>query len=112
VARSLALLGIVGWALAATGCYASAGASTQVDYVEADYVPARVEAYPRYDYAGRPVYLVNGRWYYRRGPGWVYYRHEPPVLYRRRVHVYQAPPAPSRHDARRHYYAHPRPRRD
>ena len=67
-------------ALSATGCYARAG--------------ARVDVYPSYYYEGRTVYLIDGHWYYRQPTGrWVYYREEPPVLYRQRVAVHQAPPA-------------------
>jgi len=94
------------------GCYATAGAYTQADYVEADVEPVRVEAHPRYAYEGRTVYLVDGRWYYRRGPHWVYYRSEPAELHRRRVYVERAPRAPHRDQARRHHRARPVEDRD
>ena len=107
------------WALLALsplGCYATAGAYTEADYVETDYPPPRVEVYPRYVYSGHAVYLVDGRWYYRRGPRWVYYREEPIELYRRRVYVERAPRAPERHEARHvrheHHRAHPVQDRD
>jgi hypothetical protein len=45
---------------------------------------------------------VNGRWYERHGPRWVYYREEPVELHRRRVHVVHAPRADERHEAHRH----------
>jgi hypothetical protein len=96
MSRLITTLTLVGIALTPLGCYASAGAYTDADYVEADYVPPRVEVYPSYVYGGRTVYLVDGRWYYRRGPNWVYYRREPVELYRRRVYVQQAPRAPDR----------------
>jgi hypothetical protein len=92
------------------GCYATAGAYTDVDYdyADAESVPPRIEAYPSYAYEGRTVYLVDGRWYYRRGPRWVYYRREPAELYRRRVYVARSPRGPERraeerreHDLRR-----------
>jgi len=85
------------------GCYATAGAYTEADYVEVDTVPTHVEVYPHYVYGGRTVYLVDGRWYYRRGPRWVYYRDEPVELHRHRVYVERAPRAPERHEARRHH---------
>lgn len=86
-------------------------------YVEAEYVPADIELYPHTYYEGRVVYLVNDRWYYRHGPGWVYYRSEPrplysqrqyyyrqygrsPYVYRERPYVQQAPPARRYYDRR------------
>ena len=96
VTRIMAPLALLGIALGSSGCYAIAGAYTDADYVEADDVPPRVEVYPSYVYSGRTVYLINDRWYYRRGPHWVYYRQEPPELYRRRVYVQRAPRAPDR----------------
>ncbi|HET9931673.1 MAG TPA: hypothetical protein VFQ35_13325 [Polyangiaceae bacterium] len=70
-----------------SGCYAR----TQ-GYVVAEAPPAYVETYPSYYYEGRTVYLVDGRWYTRDSGHWVYYRHEPPELYRYRS-VRVAPPA-------------------
>jgi len=82
----------LGTALSLGGCYASARAEPA--YVETTYVPARVETYPSYYYEGRTVYLIDGRWYYRQPAGtWVYYREEPPTLYRQRMVIRQAPPA-------------------
>ena len=79
-------------ALSATGCYARAGARVEPAYVETTYVPARVDVYPNYYYEGRTVYLIDGHWYYRHPTGrWVYYREEPPVLYRQRMAIRQAP---------------------
>ena len=89
----LALLAILFGPL---GCYATAGAYTDVDYVDAEYVPPRIDVYPSYEYSGRTVYLVDGRWYYRRGPRWVYYRREPVELHRRRVYVERGPRAADR----------------
>jgi hypothetical protein len=96
-------------ALGLTGCYAHA--STEPVWVEADYTPARIEAYPHTVYEGRVVYLVNDHWYTRERGRWVYYRVEPEPLYRQRVVVQQAPPAPHRHAAprvvrERRYYDH------
>lgn len=104
MSRLIPALGLLSLALTSFGCYATAGAYTEADYVEADYAPARVEVYPRYVYAGRTVYLVDGRWYYRRGPRWVYYREEPVELHRRRVYIERAPRAPHQHEARHHHY--------
>lgn len=79
-------------ALLLLGCYAEA--RTEPAYVDAVYVPPRVDVYPSYYYDGRVVYLVDGRWYFRHPRGhWVYYRREPEPLYRRRIHIQQAPPA-------------------
>jgi hypothetical protein len=102
------------WSLACTsaGCYATAGAYTEADYVEVDTVPTHVEVYPRYYYGGRTVYLVDGRWYYRRGPRWVYYRNEPVELHRHRVYVQRAPRAPYHHRARPHRRHRPARDRD
>jgi len=61
--------------------------------VEVQTVPADVYTYPRSEYRGRTVYLVNGRWYYPHGQHWYYYRAEPPELVRHRRYVEQAPPA-------------------
>lgn len=92
------------------GCYAETRTRA---VVSAEYVPPRVEAYPSYTYDGRVVYLVGDRWYYRDGPQWVYYVHEPRVLVERRIYVrdrgvvHRAPSArPQRHyapPARRRY---------
>jgi hypothetical protein len=96
---------------ATSGCYAEA--HTRPAHVTATYVPANIEVYPRYRYEGRVVYLVGDRWYYREGPRWVYYRTEPQVLYRQRMVIHQAPPAPDRrhrrpprHDHRDDYRDH------
>lgn len=94
------------------GCYASAGAYAEPAYVEVDTVPTHVEVYPRYYYGGRTVYLVDGRWYYRRGPRWVYYREEPVELHRHRVYVERAPRAPARRHQERHYHRRARPVED
>lgn len=80
-----------------TGCVAT----VQPDpvYAEATYIPPRIETYPYVVYEGRPVYYVEGYWYVRRGPGWSYYRQEPPYLHRQRTYVQQAPRAPEHHYA-------------
>jgi len=61
--------------------------------VEVNTVPVDVYSSPRVMYRGRPVYLVNGRWYYTEGRRWYSYRTEPPELIRHRRYVQQAPPA-------------------
>ena len=76
--------------VAVPGCYGSTSA-----YVEA---PVGVEAYPRTYYGGRVVYLVGDRWYWRDRGAWVYFRTEPPPLYRYRMHYRHYGPA------RPHYY--------
>jgi hypothetical protein len=55
--------------------------------------PPNIYAYPHTMYRGEPVYYVDGRWYHRRGPSWVYFRREPPDLVRHRRHVHAAPPS-------------------
>jgi hypothetical protein len=83
---------VLGAAVSLAGCYARA--RVEPAYVETTYVPAHVHTYPSYYYEGRTVYLIDGRWYYRQPTGrWVYYRQEPPVLYRQRTVIRQAPPA-------------------
>jgi hypothetical protein len=71
-------------AAAFTGCIAWAASSAPVKadpiYVEVQTAPAHVEAYPHTVYEGRPVYYVDGRWYYQSGPRWAYYREEPRPL--------------------------------
>ncbi len=106
--RVLACSGLVlTGALSLGGCYARA--RVEPAYVETTYVPAHVELYPSYRYEGRVVYLIDNRWYYRHSNGrWVYYREEPPVLYRQRMTIRQAPPAPRRVEADR--YRAPPPR--
>jgi len=94
-------------ALSVGGCYARA--QVEPAYVETTYVPAHVEVYPSYYYEGRTVYLIDGRWYYRHPTGsWVYYRTEPPVLYRQRISIRRAPPAPARPVAPAYREAPPR----
>ncbi len=126
MSRLTPTLGLLAILVGASGCYATAGAYTEADYVEADYVPPRVEVYPSYVYAGRTVYLVDGHWYYRRGPHWVYYRSEPRELERRRIYVERAPRhvereprrvereprEHERHEARHHHPARPVEDRD
>src|SRR5262245_1670740 len=92
-------------AAAFAGCTAWAGfaspspASAQF-YVEIETAPPRIEEYPSTYYDGRPVYYYDNHWYYRRGPGWAYYRDEPRPLV-----VYRASPE-WRH---RHYHHDHRP---
>jgi len=94
--RNLLAAGAI--ALGTASCYAYA----EPAYVEARYVPDYVYSYPSVYYEGRPVYLIDGRWYFDRGGRWVYYRDEPDVLYRQRVYIQQAPEA-----ERRRYYRPP-----
>jgi hypothetical protein len=70
--------------VALTGCIAWAASSAPVKadpiYIEVEAAPLRIETYPHTVYEGRPVYYVEGRWYYRHGPRWAYYREEPRPL--------------------------------
>jgi hypothetical protein len=75
--------------------------------VEATVVPVDIRAYPRVDYSGGYVYLVDGRWYYPSARGWMVYRDEPRELSRYRAQIersprYRSPPA---------VYAYPQERR-
>jgi hypothetical protein len=45
-------------------------------------------------FEGHAAYWYGGRWYYRDGNAWRYYRNEPPVLRDRRM----------RHEPERHFY--------
>lgn len=103
IGRWLRALG-VGAVLAAAlpACMAHARGELVYDYpvVTVETVPARIETYPRTYYHGRPAYLVDGRWYYRSGPRWVYFREEPVELRDYRVRHY--------HGAPRHYDSGPR----
>jgi hypothetical protein len=69
--------------LGLSGCYGSSSG-----FVEAEYVPARVETYPHAHYQGRVVYLIGDRWYVRNGGVWFYYPTEPSYLYRYRLRWY------------------------
>jgi hypothetical protein len=94
----------LGFALATSvlsvGACAPSGA-----YVEVDYVPRNIVAYPHVIYAGRTTYYVDGRWYYRSGSGWAYYR-DPPA----RLREYRYERAPRAYPERR--YDHERDRRE
>jgi len=94
--KALALPAVVA-IFAATGCAAEVRTAhpvvTAQEDVVVDSAPVNVYAYPHTVYRGEDVYYVDGRWYQRRGPRWVYYRHEPQDLVRHRRHVEVAPPA-------------------
>jgi hypothetical protein len=100
----LTVIGVLaGFSLFTTGCYAeletrpavvtySASARVQPVVVQdeeevyGEAAPVvEIETYPSVVYAGRPVYWVDGRWYYRGPRGWAYYRSEPRVLVTQRV---------------------------
>lgn len=116
-------------AAAFAGCLAWAGlgspsvASAQF-YVEVHTAPPHIEEYPSTYYEGRPVYYYDNHWYYRRGPGWAYYRDEPRPLvvyrgspewhqHRRYHHEDRRPPPPPHHhehyDRHDHHDHHHRP---
>jgi hypothetical protein len=108
-------LGLVGWlgafavmCAAGTGCTARVAA--QPAYFESEIgaavvapsVPVDIQTYPRVQYGGTYVYLVEGRWYYPTRRGYMVYRREPPALRveRERIYAdpryrYRAPPAPT-----------------
>jgi hypothetical protein len=71
-------------------------------YVGVEYVPPDYAHYPHTYYDDRVTYYIGGRWYTRRDGGWVYFREEPPELYRYRRHVEQAPRAYPRRNHERH----------
>jgi hypothetical protein len=92
--RSTALIAAL-FATPLTACYAEVEPDTA--YAEADFTPVAIETYPHGHYEGHDVYFVNDRWYYRSGPHWVYYRHEPAPLVRSRTYVQRAPRARIEH---------------
>lgn len=113
-----ALVVAISAAFLSTGCYASAGA-TSVAYVETTEAPIviDVQTYPHSYYEGHVVYFYQDRWYYQDGPRWAYYREEPPILYRQRGYVQQAPDARHEHaehaeQQRREYEQQERAQRD
>lgn len=97
-----AFVGAIAWA----GFGSPSVASAQV-YVVVQTAPAHIEEYPSTYYEGRPVYWYEGHWYYRRGPGWAYYREEPrplivyresPDWHHHRHYDHRPPPPPRHHD--------------
>lgn len=60
--------------------------------------PVDYESYPSTEYEGRPVYLVDDRWYYQDGPTWVYYRDEPEPLRHYRASHPERRPHPERRE--------------
>lgn len=96
-----ALLGVVGvlaCAFLTAGCEVSTGRPTayggaETELVYTDTVPINIETYPREEYEGTTVYLVDGRWYRRSGDRWQNYRTEPTELGRRRAALQRRPPA-------------------
>jgi hypothetical protein len=103
----------------AVGCVAEAGVVYGYPVVEASYVPARIEYYPRVYYRGGYAYYVDGYWYYPSAAasrGWVVFRDEPHELRRYRVEerweqprYYRAPQYGVPHERYpRHRYPYPR----
>jgi hypothetical protein len=87
----------------ATGALSVGACAPSGAYVEVDYAPPNVVAYPHVIYAGRPTYYVDGRWYYRDGPRWVYYS-DPPA----RLREYHYERALRASPERRYAYQHDR----
>jgi hypothetical protein len=79
----LTLLAALASVPALSGCAVRASPPVVGGYatVYADGVPADIYAYPHVWYDGGYAYLVNDRWYYPYGGGWVVLRHEPAELY-------------------------------
>jgi hypothetical protein len=96
--RSSRLKTSVLWGAFVVGCVSLGGCSVHaqpepvVGYSEV--TSAEVESRPYLIYEGHPTYYVNERWVYRDRDRWVYYRDEPPELYRQRQYVQQPPRAP------------------
>ncbi len=88
------LLSALALPFSVTACVAEA--DPEPVYAEATYVPPDIETYPSVVYEGHPSYYVQGNWYYRNGPQWVYYRNEPAELHRQRAVVQRAPRAAPR----------------
>lgn len=82
--RGLLGLALGALALGSAGCVARAYTGAAVVYeeptVEVATVPAEIEYYPRHEYNGTAVYLVEGRWYHHSHDRWVVYRAEPRAL--------------------------------
>ena len=97
LATAASLVVVLG--LQSTGCVATVG--PEPAYVDVDTAPVAIETYPHRVYDGHDVYYYSNRWYYRRGPGWAYYRETPPPLRRERPYVQQAPPARRGYEERR-----------
>ena len=108
IAERLNLLRLLSLSLWLTGCAAT---FAEPAYVEVQYVPPNIYAYPYTIYDGRRVYFVDGHWYYQRGRSWVYFYREPQPLYRHRVEHFSAPPAHRYVAPPVHRYVAPPPRR-
>ena len=65
-------------------------AQAQVEITIFPSAAFRATARPTY-YEGRAAYWYQGRWYYRDGGNWAYYREEPVFLRERRVVEVQLP---------------------
>jgi hypothetical protein len=89
--RALAVTALVALA---SGCYAEADAEPA--YVDATVPPVDVDVAPQYYYGGRTVFFANDHWYTRDHGRWVYYRHEPAELARRREMIRRSPRGPNR----------------
>jgi hypothetical protein len=94
---------LVAAVIALGGCRVYSEPEYATGYVELTSAPADLSVYPSTYYEGRTVYLVNDRWMYPDRGRWVYYRREPPQLYRQRTVVRQAPPAYGRGGYQRSY---------
>lgn len=68
--------------------------------------PRDVRVYPRYNYHGSAVYLVEDRWYHRGPRGWVVFREEPQELRRHRetLHSSRRGRVEAPREERRRYY--------
>jgi hypothetical protein len=84
-------------------------------FIVAPSVPEEIDSYPSVDYEGRPVYYWHGRWYYRHGEHWVYYRetprylhehHERQMVERERVREHEHEHEHERHEAVREHEVH------
>jgi len=96
--RSRALIIVAATSIASLGAGCTAQVETATpgpvdDEVEIEAAPTQVETYPRTEYRGHVVYLVNGRWVYPRGHRWYAYRTEPAPLVRHRTYIQAAPAA-------------------
>ncbi len=73
------------------GCTAEATPAVESP---SDVTMTAIEASPYVIYKGQAVHLYSGRWYFRDGHHWAYYRNVPPDLDRLRPYVQPARPAP------------------
>lgn len=79
---------------AGTIAVAATGARAQITLSIAFPTPEFIATTPPVFFEGHAAYWFGGRWYFRDGRAWRYYREEPSFLRERRMH----------HEPERHFY--------